>query len=279
MRHLWFTISALAIGSVSTAGGTEGGSDEERLAGRWVMASLMINGENAPEEQVVSARLRVEGNRYTPQFEGKDISETFKIDADTKPRSIDFTYTDGPRKGETVKGIYKLEGDRYTMCRPLLAEAPRPTEFSSAPESGLVVVVWARDTPAEQARRKAIEDDRKAFEGTWVGESNIRDGITVSDDEVKQVRLILTGERYTLERGGDRTSRGTCKIDPMKTPKTMDISIIDGVNKGQTWLGIYELSGDLYHTCFATAGNPRPSRFRSEPGSGNILWVFRREKN
>ncbi len=278
MRRIWFAVTALTIGLVSTAGSAEGGSDEERLAGRGVRASLVINGENAPEEQVATARLVIDGNHYTPKFVGMDLLETFRIDSETNPRSIDVTDTDGPRKGETVKGIYKLEGDRYTMCRPLLAEALRPSEFVSKPESGLVVVVWTRDNPAEQARRKAIEVDRKAFEGTWVGESNIRDGKVVSDDEVKQVRLFLTADRYTMERGGDRTSRGTCKIDPTKTPKTMDISIIDGVYKGQTWLGIYELTDDTYHACFATEGKLRPDRFSSEPGSGRILWVFRREK-
>ena len=58
----------------------------------------------------------------------------------------------------------------------------------------------------------------------------------------------------------------------------MDIIIIDGLNKGQTWLGIYELSGDTYRSCFATEGKPRPTAFTSEPGSGNVLWVFKREK-
>lgn len=219
MRRNGFAVTALAICVVWIAEGAASESDAERLAGHWVMASLVINGENAPDDQVSTAMLIVEGTHYTPKYEGKDILETFKIDPDTKPRSIDFTYTDGPRKGETVKGIYKLEGDRYIMCRPLRAEDPRPSEFASGPNSGLVLVVWTRDTPAEQARRKAIEADRKAFEGTWVGESNIRDGEMIADEEVKRVRLFLTADRYTMERGGDRTSRGTCMIDPRKRPR------------------------------------------------------------
>ena len=102
--------------------------------------------------------------------------------------------------------------------------------------------------------------------------------MAISEDEARQARLIVTGDRYTMDRGNDRTSRGTTRIDPTRTPKTMDVSIIDGINKGQTWLGIYELSGDTYHACFATEGKPRPTAFTSEPGSGNVLWVFKREK-
>ncbi|MCA1685669.1 MAG: TIGR03067 domain-containing protein, partial [Planctomycetia bacterium] len=113
----------------------------------------------------------------------------------------------------------------------------------------------------------------------WIGEFNRRDGKTVPEDEVKQVRLIMTGDRYTVERGGGKASRGTSKLDPTQAPKVIDISIIDGEYKGQHWLGIYELSSDTYRACFATVGKPRPKEFSSEPGSGNVLWIFRREKN
>ena len=162
---------------------------------------------------------------------------------------------------------------------PACAEDPRPTEFATGAESGLVLVVWKRDSPAERADRKAIDEDRKAFEGTWVGEFNQCDGTVIPESEARQARLIMTGDRYTIDRGGDRTSRGTCKIDPTKSPKTMDVTIIDGENKGQTRLGIYELSGDTYRACLAASGKPRPSAFSSEPGSGNVLWVFRKQKD
>jgi len=272
MRRTLLAISALAVPWLVAAD-----REAEPLAGKWVMVSLEINGESVGEDLVSSASLVVEGNRYTPRYDERVIPETIKVDPAKTPGAIDFTYTDGPRKGEKVKGIYKLEGDRYTMCRPLRAEDPRPTGFAAPARSGLVLAVWARDTPAERARRKAIEDDRKRFDGTWVGEFNLRDGVTIPEDEARQARLIVTGDRYTMDRGNDRTSRGTTRIDPTRTPRTMDVSIIDGPNKGETWLGIYELSAETYRACFATDGKPRPPAFTSEPGSGNVLWVFKRE--
>ncbi len=274
MRRITLAVSALAVFSVVAAAP---GGDPEDLTGHWLMVSLVVNGEAVGEDLVSTARLEVDGTRYQPTYDDVVVKETIKIDRATTPRAIDFTYVDGPRKGEKVRGIYKIEGDRYTMCRPIRAEDSRPVDFSSKTGSGLVLVVWARDTPAEQARRKAIADDRKAFEGTWAGEMNRRDGVTLSEDEAKQARLIITGDRYTMDRGNDRTSRGTTRIDPTSNPKTMDISIIDGVNKGQTWLGIYEVTGDTYRACFATEGKPRPSAFVSEPGSGNVLWVFKKD--
>lgn len=274
MRRITLAVSALAVFWLVAAAPGGGAKD---LTGHWLMVALEVNGEAVGEDLVSSARLEIEGNRYRLNYGDAVITESIKVDPDKTPGAIDFTYVDGPRKGEKVPGIYKVEGDRYTMCRPLRGEDPRPKEFTAGSGSGLMMVVWARDTPAERARRKAIEDDRKAFDGTWVGVFNRRDGVTIPEDEVKAARLIVTGDRYTMDRGHDRTSRGTTRIDPTKTPKTMDVSIIDGVNKGQTWLGLYELAGDTYRACFSTDGKSRPTAFTSEPGSGNVLWLFKKE--
>jgi hypothetical protein len=44
-------------------------------------------------------------------------------------------------------------------------------------------------------------------------------------------------------------------------------------------LGIYELEPESYKVCFAPAGTPRPTNFSSEPGSGQILQIWERQKN
>ena len=46
----------------------------------------------------------------------------------------------------------------------------------------------------------------------------------------------------------------------------------------EVMLGIYELGDDSYKVCFAPVGKPRPGEFTSQPGSGNILQVWEREK-
>src|SRR4051794_21196697 len=100
MRRFTFSFSALAVSLLTAADGPK--DDSERLQGSWVMVSLEIDGETSPDEQVTSGRLVVEGNRYTPTFAGKAYPETFTLDPDRTPKAIDFTFTDGPRKGETV---------------------------------------------------------------------------------------------------------------------------------------------------------------------------------
>jgi uncharacterized protein (TIGR03067 family) len=271
---------AMSVALLAGADGPEGvgaKGDRERLQGSWAMVSLEINGEKAPEEEVKAARLFVEGGRYTPVFDERIISESFTLHPELTPKAIDFTYTDGPRKGETVKGIYKLEGDTYVMCRAIKADDARPKEFATRSDSGLALVVWRRTTPADVARQKAVDVERKVLDGTWVGVVGLHEGAPIVEDEPRQLRLTISGDRYTLERG-DKTDRGTIVIDPTATPKTMDIVIHDGEFKGQTWQGIYAVAGDVHKACFAPEGKGRPRRFASEPGSGHVLWVFSRAK-
>ena len=66
------------------------------------------------------------------------------LDPAPDPKAIDFTVTDGPHKGTTLKGIYTLMGDQFTVCRGLTAENVRPTEFATGAESGSSLVVWKR---------------------------------------------------------------------------------------------------------------------------------------
>jgi uncharacterized protein (TIGR03067 family) len=50
------------------------------------------------------------------------------------PKAFDFTATEGPQKGETARGIYRVEGDAPTMC----SGDVRLSEFTGATEAALV---------------------------------------------------------------------------------------------------------------------------------------------
>jgi uncharacterized protein (TIGR03067 family) len=148
----------VAVGWLAGADGPKNeraAKDIEALQGNWTMISLEINGEDVSKEQVQSAKLVVKGDRYAPVFDDRIYSETFTVDPDKSPKAIDFTYTDGPRKGETVKGIYKLEGDTYTMCRAIKAEDERPKTFATGRDSGLALVVWKRSKPSKEEKDAA----------------------------------------------------------------------------------------------------------------------------
>lgn len=124
----------------------------------------------------------------------------------------------------------------------------------------------------------APKDDPDKLQGTWSLVSAVRDGRDVPDDEVSRTTLVIKGDAFTFPedaRVGTGPS-GTFTIDPSRTPRAIDATPSSGPNKGETWLGIYEIAGDLYKVAFAPPGKARPTRFVSEPGSGRLHSVWRR---
>src|SRR5690242_20020220 len=93
--------------------------DARALQGTWTMASVTIDGEGGTGETVSGSKLVVDGDKFIPTVNGAEIPCTFTLDPKASPRAIDITYTSGDLKGLTVKGIYRLDGDTFVLCRAL----------------------------------------------------------------------------------------------------------------------------------------------------------------
>jgi uncharacterized protein (TIGR03067 family) len=63
------------------------------------------------------------------------LNVTYQIDPSKSPKHIDWTPIEGPKKGQPIPSIYRLEGDTLTIC---LGEAggKRPTEFHERKDAG-----------------------------------------------------------------------------------------------------------------------------------------------
>ena len=71
---------------------------------------------------------------------------------------------------------------------------------------------------------------------------------------------------------------GTQKLDPSKSPKTIDVMMTEGLKKGAVMLGIYEIDGDTLRVCFDEEGKKRPTEFKSPAGSQTFVNVHKRAK-
>jgi hypothetical protein len=69
----------------------------------------------------------------------------FKVDPTVTPKTIDVSFTEGPLKGRTHKGIYELTEDTYKVSMALEGR-DRPTEFASRPGSGNGFQIMKRET-------------------------------------------------------------------------------------------------------------------------------------
>ncbi|HLG17089.1 MAG TPA: TIGR03067 domain-containing protein [Blastocatellia bacterium] len=121
---------------------------------------------------------------------------------------------------------------------------------------------------------KAVEEDWKTIEGTWIPVTFELSGQKLPEEALKDTKLVLTDGRYTYQN-----DQGTYKLMPGEKPRAMDIIGVDGPNKGKTFLAIYDLTGDTLRICYDLGGKTRPSEFTSRPGTKQFLASYKRAKS
>jgi uncharacterized protein (TIGR03067 family) len=141
----------------------------------------------------------------------------------------------------------------------------------------LLAAVSASLTPAQEAKNDLAKRELKTLQGTWVLVGRERGGEKVPEDKVKALkgRLTVNGDRFTFKIG-DLNFTGTVTLDPSKSPKHLDATLIRANGEKGKLVGIYELQGDTLRECFDP--KERPTEFRTRPGSEQLLETFRREK-
>ena len=123
-----------------------------------------------------------------------------------------------------------------------------------------------------------LEKEVRKFQGAWTFESSEAGGKKLPAGELKGFLLIFEGQKHTVKKGDEVIQVGTQKLDPSKSPKTIDVTMTEGPSKGAVMLGIYEFDGDTLKVCFDAEGKKRPTEFKSPPGSKNFVNVHKRVK-
>lgn len=123
-----------------------------------------------------------------------------------------------------------------------------------------------------------LEREVRKFQGTWTFESSEAGGKALPASELKGFILTFEGDKHTVKKGDEVIQSGIQKLDPSKSPKAIDVTMTEGVNKGAVMLGIYEIDGDTLKVCFDAEGKKRPTQFKSAPGSATFVNVHKRLK-
>jgi hypothetical protein len=84
---------------------------------------------------------------------------------------------------------------------------------------------------------------------------------------------VVVGDAYILY-----TQAGSITLDPDK--KTVDLTITEGRNTGQTLPGLFELSGDTLNIALPGTGfgkGERPAELKTGPGTTHTLYTLERD--
>jgi uncharacterized protein (TIGR03067 family) len=120
------------------------------------------------------------------------------------------------------------------------------------------------------------QKDQDLIQGTWKVVKLEYEG-RVNTDHFREDRYIFKGDQVTLVGGGQEYFKMTFKLDPAKQPKTIDMTITEGVaNVGRIDLGIYRLDKDTL-TLSRNRGDERPKDFTGagKPGKPGLLTLER----
>ncbi|MDM4019571.1 TIGR03067 domain-containing protein, partial [Roseiconus lacunae] len=101
-----------------------------KLQGHWKAERWIIHGKETTEGRD-NRSYQINRRKMVFVTDGKDVgTATFQIDVSDKPFEIDVTYIGGPRDGQTLLGIFRLEDEKFINCFSFLGD-PRPKSFES----------------------------------------------------------------------------------------------------------------------------------------------------
>ncbi len=266
--------------------------------GSWTITALETEGNPMSSAVFGESKIIVTGDRFTTVSMGAAYNGTLRVDDAATPKTVDLLFTDGPHAGLTSPGIYKMRGDRWTICLGF-AGMSRPTAFKTTPGSGHALETLTRDKPEAKsqmgpAATRAANDRPMAPEnpptpanaaplaypeevarlgGEWSAVSIVNAGQPLAAQYLAMAKRVATGSEITVTVADQVQLHVTFTVDPTTTPRSMDYTPFGASAKAKKMLGIYALEGDLLTTLFMPAGQPRPITFASTLGDGRLsVW-------
>lgn len=113
------------------------------LQGKWKTIALEEAGNPTPKESVPNYTMHIGADgKSTGKLPEAEFHFTFTVDPKKNPKTIDIVHETGDKKDKKQYGIYKLEGDKWTVCStpPGSAESDRPKDFTTKDTSNVIFV-------------------------------------------------------------------------------------------------------------------------------------------
>lgn len=120
------------------------------------------------------------------------------------------------------------------------------------------------------------KDDKKAFQGTWTIVQT-KKGDPKDKESVAAPTVVFEGDKYRIKAGDKMVEEGTFTVDGSKTPKHIEVTATEGMDKGKKWHGIYEVDGDTLKAVVGPTDKGRPTKYDNPP-EGARAFTLKRAK-
>jgi len=117
----------------------------------------------------------------------------------------------------------------------------------------------------------------KELQGKWRAVEIQTAGISAPKEVLEKARLDIRDDEWIWLSGGPVDVKSRIRLDPSKSPKEIDITMLDGGSKGSTFPGIYALEKGQLRIC-ASHTKDRPKEFKTARGQLRELLILEREK-
>jgi uncharacterized protein (TIGR03067 family) len=135
-------VCALALGS------TTGRGEDKKVSieGTYVIVGIEADGKALPDDLITKApegerTIKITADQLIANKGGKDDPANYKLDTSKTPYQIDMT-AKNKGKEEKMYGIFKVDGDKLTICMIEADKADdRPKEFKTTSGGKAVIIV------------------------------------------------------------------------------------------------------------------------------------------
>lgn len=233
---------------------------------------------------------KIQGQEITWIRWGKGIVRlSFTVDPSKTPNQIDFTFLDGPDKGQKCQGIYEFERGHMWLCMTepgANVDRPKRMEMSSDSQTALIILqdknkirtngeTTSEATKAEPAAikiadiPKPVVTERSPLDGTYTFEKLQSERWPAKAEEFKSWQWTIQGQEIVWTRPKQDVVRFSFTVDPTTSPPHFDLTFLNGPDKGEKCLGIYFASRHEIEICFQDPGSKvdRPTNTGSMPRS------------
>ena len=266
------------------------------LEGTWTFKSLMVGSNTIPASMIASSKIVMNGDRFNTVSPEGDYLGEFSINVEMNPMQIDIHFIEGPHAGQFCYGIFEHNGDNLTFCLGLVgASRPAESNTNASPmhalehlvrESKNATVTVANPSAAkapEPATTKSepvdtigfdiVSPELERLQGEWTALVVIKNGEPLPANFLAFGKRVCKGNHVLVTFGSPMVDA----LAKTHGERDIDYLIQGGPMSGRNQQGIYKITEEHATFCMAEIGNPRPTDFTSEPGSGNTLTVWKKK--